>query len=100
MQGDFSDLISETASTAADSQKPDTTFIKDSNKLVQIDIKCLDKIFPIQIELQKQLAPNYVDSFLTAIEGYKESSGFFGFVTEYKLTLRFDEAHGPLLMAF
>ena len=37
---------------------------------------------------------------LTAIEGTKVSGGLFGGVIEHKLSLRFDEAHGPLLMAF
>ena len=77
---------------------PDLTFIKESNKLIQIDIECLDKVFPIQIELLDQVAPRFNESFISALDGFKVAGGMFGGATHYKLNLRFDEAQGPLLM--
>ena len=84
--------------SAASSTKADQTYIKDSNKLIQINIECLDKVFPIQIELMNQLTPRFNQSFINAIEGLKVAGGMFGGTTHYKLNLRFDEAQGPLLM--
>lgn len=68
--------------------------------MIQIDIECLDKSFPIQIELQNQLAPRFVESFLSTIEGVKIPGGMFGGAVHHKFNLRFDEAQGPLLMVF
>jgi len=38
------DVISDSTSSTL---KADLTYIKDSNKLIQIDIECVDKVFPI-----------------------------------------------------
>ena len=67
------------------SNKADTTYIKDSNHLIQIDIECLDKTFPIQIELQNQIAPKFNESFMSAIEGVKVAGGMFGGAMHHKL---------------
>ena len=71
--------------STSSSLKPDLTMIKDSNHLIQIDIECLDKVFPIQIELQNQIAPRFNDSFLSAIEGFKVAGGMFGGAAHHKL---------------
>lgn len=95
MEHDTENSISD---STTNSGKPEPTYIKDSNQLIQIDIECLDKTFPIQIELQNQLTPLFNESFISAIEGIKIPGGMFGGAVHHKFNLRFDEAQGPLLM--
>ena len=70
--------------------------IRKGNTLIQIDAMCKDKKCPIQVELYNHLMPNFIKTFVSAVES-KIKLKRFRLKEIDKLVLRLDDAEGPLL---